>query len=443
MTDRPNILLVTTDQHSAHMLGVAGAAHVRTPHLDRLAGAGTRFDRAYVTFPLCVPSRTSMLTGRHPHEIGVHGNVVGAEPEQVRGPGSLPRLLGAAGYECVHAGKWHAIAPEASAADGFDVIAPFGDDGLVEAVHQFLRTRDRSRPFFAVASFDDPHTICEIARRQPSYYGELPPRDPADAPNLPANFGTSPFEPEALRAEQRSAEKVYGTAGYTPADWRDYRAAYAALVERVDARVGELLAALAETGHEKDTLVIVTSDHGDGDAAHAWNQKTALYEEIVRVPLIVRYPGGVAAGAVDSTLVSTGLDLLPTLCDAAGVPAPEGLPGRSLLAEGPGPEQVVVETTFADGPTPHTRGRAVIGPRYKYVLYSWGAHREQLHDLIDDPGEQVNLAVESRYATVLEEHRELLLRWCLDTDDTTMLKRLVLPTGTSDDLRRQINAVPY
>src|SRR5699024_558634 len=215
VTDRPNILLVLTDQHSAHLLGAAGTAHARTPHLDALAAAGTRYERAYVTFPLCVPSRTSMMTGRYPHQLGVHSNQVPTDPEEVRGPRSLPRLLAGAGYQCAYAGKWHAVAPSAAEADGFEVLAPFGDEHLVGAVREFLTTRDRTRPFFAVASFDDPHTICEVARRQPSYYGELGPINLAAAPNLPANFGSSPFEPEALRVEQRQAAKVYGTGGYT------------------------------------------------------------------------------------------------------------------------------------------------------------------------------------------------------------------------------------
>lgn len=443
MSTRPNILLVMTDQHCAHLLGCAGTAHVRTPHLDALAAQGTRFDRAYVTFPLCVPSRTSMMTGQFPHQLGVHSNQVDTDPVEVRGPHSLPHLLAGAGYQCAYAGKWHATAPSAAEADGFEVLAPFGDVGLVAGVRDFLTTRDRTRPFFAVASFDDPHTICEVARHQPSYYGDLPPSDLAEAPNLPANFGSQPFEPEALRAEQRAAEKVYGTGGYAPADWRGYRAAYAALVERVDARIGELLAALADAGHAEDTVVVFTSDHGDGDGAHAWNQKTSLYEEIVRVPFILRQPGQVNAGAVDQSLVSTGLDLLPTLCAAVGVQPPDHLTGRSLLGDAPPPEHVIVETTFADGPRPHTRGRAVIGQQYKYVLYSWGEHREQLHDLSRDPGEQVNLAVESSYADVLEQHRTLLLDWCLATQDTTMLKRLVLPACTPEHVRTEIYAIPY
>ncbi|MPV38153.1 sulfatase family protein [Georgenia subflava] len=446
---RPNILLVTTDQHSGHMLSCAGATHVATPNLDRLAAEGARFDRAYVTFPLCVPSRISMATGMHPHELGVHSNSPAREPERVRGPQSLAHLLGAAGYRTGHAGKWHATRPDADTGDGFEWLREFGDAGLVEAAGEFLADQvGAERPFFLVVSFDDPHTICEVARNQPSYYGPVPSADLADAPNLPASFGRQPFEPEALRTEQAAAPFVYGTAAYTPEDWRRYRHHYARLVERADDRVGRLLAELDRTGLAESTVVVFTSDHGDGDAAHAWNQKTALYEEVVRVPLLVRWPGQVPAGTVAPTPVSVGLDLLPTLCDAAGVGPPSGLAGSSLLgtlADGAraGGDHVVVETTFVGSDRPSTHGRALVGSRYKYVVYGWGRYREQLFDLVEDPGEMVNLAVESRHAGLLEDCRRRLLDWCLATGDRLMLKRLVLPADVSPDVVEEIYAVPY
>lgn len=451
ITRPPNILLVMTDQHSAHMLGCAGTSHVRTPNLDALASQGTRFERAYVTFPLCVPSRSSLMTGRPPHTLGVHTNAPLKEPDEIQGPDSLPQLLSAAGYRCGHAGKWHATRPSAETADGFEWLRDFGDDGLVEGAAEFLRQVDADdRPFFLVASFDDPHTICEVARNQPSYYGVLPPAHLATAPNLPANFGSQPFEPEAMRTEQATGRSDYGTAEFTPEDWRLYRQAYAHLVERVDARIGELLTHLDSTGKADDTLVIFTSDHGDGDAAHAWNQKTALFEEIIGVPLILRWPGRVGANTTRDDLVSNGLDLLPTVCEAAGIPVPSHLTGRSLLSVATEPtaassrrEHIVVETGFGSAARPSTSGRAVIGERYKYVIYSWGRHREQLFDLVSDPGEMINLAVEERFTPLLEEHRGALLQWCLATDDQLMLKRLVLPESTPADVRRQIYAVPY
>ena len=444
---QPNILVIMTDQQSSHMLGCAGTPHVRTPHLDALAEEGASFDRAYVTFPLCVPSRSSMMTGRTPHELGILSNAPAHEPDDIQGPQSLTHLLRDAGYRCGHAGKWHATRASAEAADGFEWLQDFGDAPLVGGVTKFLHEQGSDdRPFFLVASFDDPHTICEVARNQPSYYGELPTPDLASAPNLPPNFGSQPFEPEALRAEQAAGAAMYGTAAYTPEDWRLYRQAYAHLVERADGRVGEVLSALQETGFAQDTLVIFTSDHGDGDAAHAWNQKTALFEETIRVPLIVRWPGKVDRGVNQPQLVSVGLDLLPTICDAAGIEVPHHLTGRSLLASGEDGavrEHVVVETGFGPGARPTTSGRAVIGERYKYVIYSWGRHREQLFDLVEDPGEMVNLAVEARHHDLLEQNRRTLLQWCRETDDQMMLKRLVLPADTPDDVRGEIYAVPY
>lgn len=450
----PNVLLVMTDQHSAHMLGCAGATHVRTPHLDALVAQGTRFGRAYVTFPLCVPSRTSMMTGSYPHELDVHTNAPATEPAAVRGLDSLAACLGRADYRCSYAGKWHAVAPSADPGTGFEVIKDFGDDGLVEAVEKYLRTTaDDERPFFLVASFDDPHTICEVARGQSSYYGALTPVALEHTPNLPSNFGQQPFEPEALRHEQSVAPYGYGTGSYTPEDWRHYRQAYADLVHRADANVGRLLGVLDDLDLADDTVVVFTSDHGDGDAAHGWNQKSALFEEIVRVPLIVRWPGRVRAAGFDTSLVSVGLDLLPTLCDVAGVQPPGGSRGRSLLpvlAEHgapprvpEGPEQVVVETGFGAGPRPRTSGRAVIEQRWKYVVYSWGQHREQLFDLDADPGEMVNLAVESAYGGVLQRFRRSLLDWCLETEDALFVKRLVLPDDVSPEVGRRVYAVPY
>lgn len=446
---RPNILLVMTDQQSSHMLGCVGTAEVATPHLDTLAEQGARFERAYVTFPLCVPSRSSMMTGKPPHALGVYSNAPAQEPRELRGPQSLPHVLKSAGYRCGHAGKWHATRPSAETDDGFEWLRDFGDEGLVEGIAEFLAEQSaEDRPFFLVASFDDPHTICDVARNQPSYYGVLPAPDLASAPNLPPSFGSQPFEPEALRTEQASCSAMYGTAAYTPEDWRLYRQAYAHLVQRVDTRIGALLAELEHAGFAKDTLVIFTSDHGDGDAAHSWNQKTALFEEIIRVPLIVRWPGKVASGVACPRLVSVGLDLLPTVCAAAGLPVPGRVPGRSLLdvlhgTDGEVRDHVVVETGFGSGPRPTTSGRAVVGDRYKYVVYSWGRYREQLFDLVEDPNEMVNLAVEARHLALLEQHRRTLLRWCRETNDRTMLKRLVLPADTPDEVRREIYAVPY
>lgn len=444
---RPNILVIMADQLGAHVLD-EDQGWVDTPHLDRLRREGAEFARAYVPFPLCVPSRASMLTGRMPHELGIGGNRRdGAPPEEPGArPDSLGHLLSAAGYDCAYAGKWHATQASAPPDAGFEVLRPFGDRGLADACADWLaERRDAAQPFLLVASFDDPHTICEYARRQPMPYGDVDPGDPRDAPPLPANFEPAPFEAEAVRFEKHAAQQVYGTAKYTAEDWRSYRAAYRRLVERADAYLGRLLAALDEAGLTESTLVVFTSDHGDGDGAHRWNQKTALFEECVRVPLFVRGPG-VVPGARHE-LASIGLDLLPTLLATAGAPTPDDLRGARLplgTGESSATDRVIaVETRFERADPPLTRGRALYRGQYKYTVYSWGRHREQLHDLRADPGEQRNLAVESAFDSVREEMRAALLNWCRQTDDRDFLKLVPLPAGTPGAVHDEIFAVPY
>ncbi|MDO5752990.1 sulfatase [Arthrobacter sp.] len=438
-----NILLIMADQFSAHALERSRStdAHFNTPHLDRLVANSTYFSQAYTPFPLCVPARSSMVTGKYPHQLGIMSNSgAGAAPavEPGHGPESLGHWFTEAGYDCAYAGKWHALQASATEADGFAPIHPFGDDGLVEACHEWLANRsvrDGERPFLLVASFDDPHTICEYARSQPLPYGNVPEVPIGAAPPLPANFPPAPYAPSALASEADASPKVYGTRDYTADDWRAYRAAYGTLVARVDERIGRLLDAvdLAETA------VVFVSDHGDGDASHGWNQKTALYQECIRVPLLVHVPG--QSPAKVDTPVDGVLALMPTLCQVAGIATPASLPCRSVLEAQP--ETVVVATLFDSGSKPQTTGRALIKGQHKYTVYSWGKHREQLHDLHDDPGEQRNLAVEDSSAALLEEMRGELYRWAVTHSDTSFLKKLVLPVSAPAQAHSGIFTVPY
>ncbi|MFB9166670.1 MULTISPECIES: sulfatase family protein [Arthrobacter] len=438
-----NILLIMADQFAAHALARSRStdAHFKTPNLDRLASVSTVFTQAYTPFPLCVPARSSMITGKYPHQLGIMNNKsADAAPRSEPGHGSqsLGHWFTAAGYDCAYAGKWHALQASASVNDGFAPIHPFGDEGLVEACHDWLGQRSGERPFLLVASFDDPHTICEYARSQPMPYGDVPAAAVAEAPPLPANFYKAPYASEAPAMEQVAAARLYGTAGFSPDDWRSYRATYAALVQRVDQRIGQLLDGIDVAS----TSVIFVSDHGDGDASHGWNQKTALYQECIKVPFLVQVPGRPAAVVTEP--VAAVLGLLPTLCEIAGIQVPEGLAAPSALQRDGNP--VVVETAFADAaalPGARTSGRALILGHWKYTVYGWGQYREQLHDLAADPQEQRNLAVENAFAPELERMRTELLRWCEETGDTAFRKRLVLPKTAPAGKHQEIFRVPY
>ncbi len=428
-----NLVLIIADQLSAHV--IEETDHVDLPALRALQAESVVFTEAHCTFPLCVPSRASMLTGQLPHQIAVMGN----KPSAPFTP-TLGHHLRDHGFRTGWAGKWHCPEPELVDRAGFEQVAPFGDIGLVDACETWLETV--TEPFVLAVSFDDPHTICEYARGQEMPYGSVAAPRPEDCPPLPANAQPSPYEAEAVRFEKHDAASMYGTVTYSYDDWRRYRWVYRRLVERVDREVGRLLAVLDRLGLADDTHLVLTSDHGDGDGAHAWNQKLALFREVTRVPFVVRPAGRTRAGTVTDP-VSVGTDLVPTLCSLLGVPT---LPGSGADVLAPPPEwperEVVIATLLGTGrPTPPTHGRALVGANHTYAVYGWGHHREQLHDHTD-PGQVRNLAVESASRALLESYRRRLLDWCLATNDP-FVRRLVLPSDCTDAERGQIFAVPY
>jgi arylsulfatase A-like enzyme len=422
---RPNILLICTDQQFAGAMSCAGNSDLHTPAMDSLAATGVRFTRTYCTQPLCTPSRASLMTGLMPHQLGVAGNQAGI-PAELR-PHELGALLAAAGYHCAYGGKWHLPTMSMEADHGFHQTHPFGDADLAGFCADVIR-QPRREPFFLVACFDNPHNICEWARNEPLPWGEVPRVPEEECPCLPANFAGMPDEPQLLNWVRGGQPGIHPTAGWSPGLWRHYRHAYYRLCEKVDAELGRILQALRDSGQEQNTVVIFTSDHGDGLGAHGWNQKWALWEEVVRVPLIVSWPGVTSAGEIDDEhLVSNGLDVLPTICDYAGVECPAHAPGANLrpLAEGRPPDtwrDALVTVTNWHAPWDeralrNARGRMLRTDRYKYVVYSWGQFREQLFDLQNDPGEMVNLASSARHRPLLLEHRSRLRQWCDEHSD--------------------------
>ena len=268
-----------------------------------------------------------------------------------------------------------------------------------------------------MASFINPHNICEYARGQKTPHAPVVEPSLEECPNLPENFAVSPYDASVLRFEQNQNYKLYPTTSYGPDQWRRYRNAYYRLTEAVDAEIGKILDEVERQGLWENTVIIFTSDHGDGNGAHHWNQKTALYEEVVGVPMIVCLPGGKNAGTVTDALVNNGIDLLPSICDWTGAEVPHGRPGesyRAIAEDGSqGQEFIVTETNFNQ--TAGTLGWMVRTPRYKYVLYDKGQYREQLFDMENDRGEMRNLAVESKYHDEVLRHRAILENWLKTT----------------------------
>lgn len=416
IAQRPNIIYIMTDQHAATALSCAGNTDVHTPNIDRLASHGVRFDNAYCAFPLSGPSRAAMFTGYTPSEVGMEEN--GAPmPDSIKGR-TLGTIVRDAGYDCAYSGKWHLNTNSLPSANafGFKNLHGHDDNGLAEAAVDFLRHRDTSKPFFLVASFNNPHGICEYARHQNPPFGHIqePPVD--DCPQLPANFYKNPYDASVLAFEKSRDQRLYPTWDYTPDDWRRYLNAYYRLIENVDAEIGKIVDEIDRQKLWRNTVVIFTADHGDGAAQHQWNQKTALYESIANIPLIVCLPGGKNAGTVSHQLVNNGEDFMPTVCRLAGIATPRWCKGRSIDAaagaangNAPAHDCVVTETNFLQ--TAGTLGWMVRTRDYKYVLYDSGRNREQLYDMHADRGEMRNLAVERKYKDVLRRHRSLLRQW--------------------------------
>lgn len=438
--EKPNIVLIMTDQHQAEALSVAGNLNLSTPNLDKLAKTGVHFKNAYVTFPLCTPSRSSMFTGKMPHNLGVNSNEKGDKEMQPKDKQTgLGHILKQAGYDCAYGGKWHAHEAAMVEGNGFEKIADFGDMPLAEKSINYLKSRKGNKqPFFLVASFDNPHNICEWARNQPLPYGNIPPVPLSETPQLPVNFKKSETFPEALEIEQNASVKIYPTKHYTEADWRQYRHAYYRLVEKVDKEIGKIIDAIDDLGLRDNTIIIFTSDHGDGNASHGWNQKTALIQESIKVPFIVNYKNAnTSEGKHNPTLISNGLDLYPTILDFANIKIPDGFLGKSIkpLLENTNTykphEYLVVETKFEGKHAHGTQGRAVIGNRYKYVLYNWGKNREQFFDLKEDPYEMNNLINSKNHLIQIDQFRQTLIDWCNNTNDTKFLKKAVIPSNSN------------
>lgn len=426
---RPNIVIITTDQQTANAMSCAGNQDLKTPAMDRLAANGVRFTRAYCAQPLCTPSRIAMYSGVMPHESGFIAN---APEKDGIWPESLPvmgKIFKEGGYHTGYIGKWHLPIPVSKKEQhGFEYTTytgrvDYSDAAIPSQCDQFFR-ENKSRPFLLVASFLNPHDICEWARNDNLKMDIIndPPEDESLLPTLPYNWKIQSHEPEKIREQQLSNARTYPSLNWNELQWRQYRWAYNRLVEKVDYYISLLLESLKKNGLEKNTVIVFTSDHGDGYAAHSWNQKQVLYEESTGIPFIISKIGEWASKTNDR-LVNNGLDLIPTVCDFAGIKPPKLLKGSSIkgLIENQSQgwrDTLVIETAFADNEKLlGINGRSIITKQFKYIAYDKGKIREQLFDLKNDPGETKNLAVQTNHKKMLSAMRNYLLKWGRDNTD--------------------------
>jgi len=436
---KPNVLLITTDQQRVDVMSAVGNPWVNTPNMDAIAAQGVYFTRSYCSFPLCSPSRAALHTGRTPHEIRVDRNNVPIDPSMsISG-----QVFRAAGYDTGYAGKWHL--PQTYPADGiagYEVLnkttrqgklAHDVDEATMSAALEFLK-RKRDRPFLLVVSFINPHDICLPAGGSPllpEVWQKYEPKAGTKVPPMPANFALPKAMPESLSRSRHPT--------WTQSHWEKYRYAYYRMIEDVDQQIGQVLAALRQTGQEENTLIIFTSDHGEGLASHGWTGKMMYFDEEAAVPLIVTWKGVTPAGRIDREHLVSTLDVFPTICDYAGVKPPPSMRGASLRSvmehpDQPGHEFVVSE--MGGGALRAGRSFMIRTREFKYMLFPGVGGAELLFNMQADPGEMKNLAGDATLASELERHRQLLAQWKKVTEEDKYPLQPI-PQGASKKGRKQ------
>jgi len=460
---RPNILWICTDQQRYDTIGALGNPHIRTPNLDRLVAEGVAFTNAYCQSPICTPSRASFLAGRYPSAARVNRNGAATPPTDVP---LVTRLLADAGYDCGLAGKFHLSAAhgrvEARPDDGYRVFewshgphhapdrapganayrvwlagqgveweATYGTDApegwsVAHLPPEDLVARYHQSVLYGPGMPARWHQTAWCAERAIAFLSEgrdgpwlfslnaFAPHPPIDPPPDylarvdPASVPPPRFRPSDLDQQRALAAVDFQTRPRPPAayDARRMVAAYYAQIEHIDAEVGQILDALERSGQREDTLVIFMSDHGEMLGDHGLRLKGCrFYEGLVRVPLIVAWPGRFRAGLRSDALVEL-LDLAPTLLAAAGLPVPPQMQGRSLLPlltgeAAPDRHRPFVRSEYHDALDLPGGSRATMlrDERHKLVVYH-GHGLGELYDLRDDPDEFSNLWDEPARAAV-------------------------------------------
>jgi arylsulfatase A-like enzyme len=447
-TPRPNILFIIADDLAA-CLGCYGNARCQTPHLDGLARKGVRFDRAYCQYPVCGPSRASLMSGLYPQRTRVLGNNLAPGSYRVINPAlvdhpSIGGFLRRSGYYSARVSKiYHMGVPgtiTAGSAGGDDpdswnhtvnvkareggsagkrlllspanrnagssftqVIIP-DEEQAAQADYQAASAAidilkdaaKKNQPFFLAVGFVRPHVPLVAPQR-------LFDRYPAAEIKLPAN---PPDDLDDVPGPARAMANA-GRYGMNEDQQRQAIAAYYASVSFMDEQVGRLLAELDRLGLRDNTIIVFTSDHGYNLGEHFCWQKLSLFEESVRVPLIVSAPGLPRAAGQGCKHVVELIDLYPTLAELAGLQdkAPGILQGISLrpLLEDPARRDWKKATAYT---VTQGNGASIRTPRWRYN--HWGGKAEELYDHDRDPHEYRNLARDPDHLDILKEMRDRL-----------------------------------
>jgi len=459
---RPNILYIMSDDHAAHAISCYSGVVNQTPNLDRLARGGMRFDHCFVTNSICAPSRAAILTGKYSHLNGVtvFNRFDGSQP-------TVAKHLQAAGYHTGIVGKWH-LGSDPTGFDEYEIhpgqgryfdpvyysatrvrtIKGYATDVTTDLAIEFLKNRPKDKPFFLMCHHKAPHRAWEpdakhkavfadrkiaepptlrddyagrtdaIRENRQRVFDDMTRRDlklepPADLKGAKLNewLGTKPTEVEI---EAGGEKKVLKGEELNAWKYQRYMRDYLACVQAIDDNVGRLLDWLDANGLAGNTMVIYTSDQGFFLGDHGMYDKRFMYEESLKMPFIVRWPGVVKPGSVQ-TAMALNVDFAPTFMEAAGLPVPAEMQGRSLVAllrgEVPADWRTSMYYRYYHDPGHHnTRTHYGVRTATHKLIHFWKKDQWELYDLVKDPEELRNLYQEPGQRETIEKLKAELYR---------------------------------
>lgn len=476
--DRPNVVLIMSDDHAAQAISCYGSRINQTPNIDRIAREGIRFDNCFCTNSICAPSRAVILTGKHSHVNGVRDNRAVFDPAQQ----TFPKILQQSGYQTAVVGKWH-LKSDPTGFDYWNVLPGQGQyynpdmielgerkrhtgyatDLITDVAIDFVENgRDRRKPFLLLANHKAPHRNWQPAPRHLKMYDNTVIPEPETLFDDYATRSAAAREqemtiaehlrmeydlkmgppPERLNEEQKEAWE----AAYTPkreafekdrpegkelVRWRyqRYMEDYLGCIAAVDENIGRVLDYLEKSGLADNTVVVYTSDQGFYLGEHGWFDKRFMYEESLRIPLLIQYPRLVQPGSTNDDMV-TNLDFAPTILDLAGAGPPQDMQGRSFVTLLENPEAAgwpqSIYYHYYEFPAEHKvkRHYGVRTKRYKLIHFYHDIDAWELYDLEEDRHELNNVYSDPAYLDVRQQ---------LEGE----LRRLQTYYGDSDELAQK------
>lgn len=468
---RPNLLFIMSDDHAAHAIGAYGGRFAPlnpTPNLDQLASEGVRLDNVFCTNSICTPSRATLMTGQYSHTNGV----CTLNDRLPRERHVLSLEMQKAGYETAMIGKWH-LTVEPNGFDYYCVLPGQGNyfnpimrekgrgewpnnerrfsgydsahstDSITDVSMNWLKNRDKNKPFFLMHHYKAPHDNFENAERYDWLYQDVDIPEPESLWKQP-NHGSKATEGAGTSISKRNQRRNMGhhmfvdpelsDEEYTRTSYQRYMKKYLRTIKGIDDNIGKLMQFLKDSGELDNTIIVYTSDQGFMLGEHDYIDKRWMYDESLRVPLIVRYPKSIKPGSSNDAIINN-TDFAPTLLDLAEIAAPESMQGRSIrpILEGKTPQDWRKSTyyrywmhmTHHDNPAHY----GVRTKDYKLIYFyglpldAKGALPEptmpgwELYDLRKDPHEMNNVYTDPAYASVVKELKAELLKLKKDNGD--------------------------